>query len=202
MEKLKISLPILVEGKYDKIKLDSIVDGLVITSEGFRIFQNDEKRTLIRKLAEKSKIIVLADSDSAGMLIRSFVKGIIPNDRIINIYTPQIKGKERRKDKPSKEGFVGVEGIDADTVRRLLEPYADINTIEEKKENNRKITKTDMYALGLSGTDGAGERRERVCTALELPRTLSANALLEAANMLCGYDMFVSLCEKILPNDE
>lgn len=200
MEKLKIPFPILVEGKYDKIKLDSIVDAIVITSEGFRIFQNDEKRTLIRKLAEKSKIIVLADSDSAGMLIRSCVKGIVPNDRIINIYTPQIKGKERRKDKPSKEGFVGVEGIDADTVRRLLEPYANANGKIEV--NTRKITKTDMYIFGLSGTDRAAERRERVCTALELPRTLSANALLEAANMLCGYDGFVSLCEKIICNDE
>ncbi|MBQ7821083.1 MAG: DUF4093 domain-containing protein [Clostridia bacterium] len=193
MEKLKIDYPILVEGKYDKIKLDSVVDALVVTSDGFRIFKSDEKRALLRKLAERSKIIVLADSDSAGMLIRSCVKGIIPNDRIINVYTPQVKGKEKRKDKPSKEGFVGVEGIAADTVRRLLEPYAGT----ERKVCGRKITKTDFYELGLSGTDGASERRERICTALELPSTLTANALLEAVNLLCGYDELAALCDRI-----
>ena len=117
MEKLKITYPILVEGKYDKIKLDSIVDALVITSEGFGIFKSDEKRALLKRLAEKSPIIVLADSDSAGMLIRSCVKGMLPADRIINLYTPQIEGKEKRKEKPSKEGYVGGEGVGAEILR-------------------------------------------------------------------------------------
>ncbi len=193
MDKLKIPYPILVEGKYDKIKLDSIVDALIITSEGFGIFKNDEKRALLRRLAEKSKIIVLSDSDSAGMLIRSCVKNTIPSDRIINLYTPQVSGKERRKDKPSKEGFVGVEGIDADVVRKLLEPYIG----KEIRPGGKKISKTDFYEFGLSGKDGAAELRERVCKALDLPKTLTPNALLEALNLFMNYEEFAELMKTI-----
>lgn len=186
MEKLKIPYPILVEGKYDKIKLDSIVDALIITSEGFGIFKNDEKRALLRRLAEKTKIIVLSDSDSAGMLIRSCVKNTVPSDRIINVYIPQILGKEKRKDKPSKEGYVGVEGVDVPIIRKLLEPYAG----EEKAIDGEKITKTDFYEFGLSGRNGAAEMRECVCQKLELPKTLTPNALLEALNLFMNRDDF------------
>lgn len=186
MEKLKIPYPILVEGKYDKIKLDSVVDALIITSEGFGIFKNDEKRALLRRLAKQTKIIVLSDSDSAGMLIRSCVKNTVPTDRIINLYTPQICGKEKRKDKPSKEGFVGVEGVGVDVIRKLLEPYAG----EEKVVRGEKITKTDFYEFGLSGRDGAAERRELVCERLEMPKTLTPNALLEALNLFMNREDF------------
>ena len=192
MEKLKINYPILVEGKYDKIKLDSIVDALVITSEGFRIFKSEEKRALFKRLAEKSPIIVLADSDSAGMLIRSCVKGIISADRIINVYTPQIEGKEKRKDKPSKEGFVGVEGVEANILRDLLARFAGD---AEAVTASRQITKTDMYMLGLSGCDSAVENRESVCKSLDLPKNMSANALLEALNMLITYDELERICK-------
>lgn len=193
MEKLKIPYPILVEGKYDKIKLVSIVDALIITSDGFGIFKSDEKRTLLRKLSERSKLIVLSDSDSAGMLIRSCVKGMIPSDRIINLYTPQVRGKEKRKQQPSREGYVGVEGIDVETLRRLLEPYAG----EVTAPREREITKADMYALGLSGTGSASQRRAYVCERLELPRTLTANALMEAADMICGYEGLKEICEQL-----
>ncbi len=184
MEKLKIPYPILVEGKYDKIKLDSVVDALIITSEGFGIFKNDEKRALLRRLAKQTKIIVLSDSDSAGMLIRSCIKNTVPADRIINLYTPQICGKERRKDKPSKEGFVGVEGVGVDVIRKLLEPYSG----EEKAVEGERITKTDFYEFGLSGKAGAAEMREFVCEKLELPKTLTPNALLEALNLFMNRD--------------
>lgn len=190
MDRLKIPYPILVEGKYDKIKLSGIVDATIITSDGFGLFKNDEKRALLSKLAEKTKIIVLSDSDSAGMLIRSCVKGFLPKDKLINVYTPQLVGKEKRKIKPSKEGFVGVEGVDVATLRRLLEPYAK----SEESACGRPITKVDMYELGLSGKDGAAELRERVCAYFELPRTLGANALLEAANLISNYEEFSKLC--------
>lgn len=193
MEKLKINYPILVEGKYDKIKLDSIVDALVITSEGFRIFKSDEKRALLRRLAEKTPIIVLADSDSAGMLIRSCVKGIIPADRVINVYTPQIEGKEKRKEKPSKEGYVGVEGVEADILRDLLARFAgDAEAVTASSQ----ITKTDMYTLGLSGSVDAAQNRESVCAILDLPKNMSANALLEALNMLTTYEELEKICEE------
>lgn len=187
MEKLHIDFPVIVEGKYDKIKLDSILDAVIITTEGFKIFRDTEKRALLRALAEKSKIIILSDSDHAGMMIRSHIKGIIPNDRIISLYAPQIVGKEKRKAKPSKEGFVGVEGTDADLLRELLCPFANANNVSERK----KITKTDLYELGLSGGSDSSKRRAAVCKALGLPCDLSANALLETANVICTFDEFI-----------
>lgn len=192
MEKLHIDFPVLVEGKYDKIKLDSIIDAVVITTEGFRIFKNEEKRALLRALAEKSKIIILSDSDHAGMMIRSHIKGIIPSDRIINLYTPQVTGKEKRKPKPSKEGFLGVEGTDADVIRSLFAPFA----CGIVPESTRKITKTDLYELGLSGSDNAAARRSAVCTALGLPADISANALIETANVICSYDEFIKIAKE------
>ncbi len=192
MEKIKIDMPVIVEGKYDKIKLESVIDAPIITCNGFRIFKNHEKRALLRALSEKSKLIILADSDHAGMLIRSHISGMIPKDRLINLYTPQIEGKERRKDKPSKEGFIGVEGVDVDILRRIFEPFASGHTDAER----RRITKADLYSLGLSGCDNATERRAAVCAELGLPRDISANAMLEAANLLVGFDEFETIAKK------
>ena len=121
MEKLKIAYPIIVEGKYDKLRLQTICEGLIIKTDGFGVFKNQERLALIRQLAKKSKIIVLTDSDGAGKVIRSHITSAIPKDRLIQLYTPQVKGKERRKDEPSAEGFLGVEGTEVDTLRRLLE---------------------------------------------------------------------------------
>ncbi len=198
MEKLKIPYPVLVEGKYDKIKLDSIIDGFVITSEGFGIFKNDEKRALLKKLSEKSQIIVLSDSDSAGMLIRNAVKNAVPKDRIINLYIPQIEGKEKRKTQPSKEGFVGVEGVDAKILRSLLSPFAS----ETLPKKGRALSKTDMYTMGLSGTDNSAEKRKKVCEQLNLPRTLSANQLIEAVNLLMDFEEFDNFLTNIVFNVE
>ncbi len=186
MEKIKVDMPVIVEGKYDKIKLESIIDAPIIACNGFRIFKNHEKRALLRALSEKSKLIILADSDHAGMMIRSHISGIIPKDRLINLYTPQIEGKEKRKDKPSKEGFVGVEGVDTEILRRIFEPFASGYTESER----RRVTKTDLYSLGLSGTDNAAKRRAAVCASLGLPTDISANAMLEAVNLLMTFEEF------------
>ena len=102
---IKLDIPIIVEGKYDKIALDNIVDGLIIPTNGFRIFKDTEKRDMIRSLAEKKGIIVMTDSDSAGSVIRSHLKSIVGEEKIINVYIPCLKGKEKRKNAPSKEGF-------------------------------------------------------------------------------------------------
>ena len=127
---------------------------------------------------------IIAILMAALMLIRSHISGVIPKDKLINLYTPQIEGKERRKDKPSKEGFVGVEGVDVDILRKIFEPFASGYTENER----RKITKTDLYAFGLSGTDNASEKRAAVCAAFGLPRDISANAMLEALNLLVSYE--------------
>ncbi|MBQ4091264.1 MAG: DUF4093 domain-containing protein [Clostridia bacterium] len=193
MEKLKIALPIIVEGKYDKIKIDSIADATVIQTDGFGIFKSHERLALIRSLAEKSQIIVLTDSDGAGKVIRSHITGTIPKDRMIQLYVPQVTGKERRKAVPSKEGYLGVEGTDADVLRRLLEPFS---TDGGCAARGQEITKLDMFEAGLSGGKDSAARRDALAERLGLPKGMTANALLAALNVLIGREEFLRLTNK------
>ena len=182
---LEISRPIIVEGKYDKIKLNSLVKANIITTDGFGIFNAKEKAKLIRRLAAERGIIVITDSDGAGLVIRNFLRNLVPKEKITHIYIPQIKGKERRNDAPSKEGFLGVEGMDADLLRKALAPFAD-----GELKPRMKMTKADLYELGLSGGADSALRREKLAKALDLPQNLSANALLEAICMLISEEEF------------
>ncbi|MBO4356372.1 MAG: toprim domain-containing protein [Clostridia bacterium] len=125
MEKIKLRSMVIVEGKYDKIKLDSILDAEIIETDGFSIFKNEQLKEYIRKTALERGIITATDSDGAGLLIRNYLSGIVPPDRIKHVLIPKIPGKESRKAEPSKEGTVGVEGIDADVLRSLFEPFKD-----------------------------------------------------------------------------
>ncbi|MBO5212997.1 MAG: DUF4093 domain-containing protein [Clostridia bacterium] len=178
---MKIRYPIIVEGKYDKIKLSSLFEATIITTDGFSVFNHEEKLSLIRKLAEKGKIILLTDSDGAGHLIRSYIKRAVSADKIINLYTPRIEGKEKRKREASREGFLGVEGIEADSLIKLLEPFS-CDACE--KENSDPITKADLYAYGLSGKSDSSTLRANLLRSLELPENMSANAMLSAINIL------------------
>ncbi|MBQ7661589.1 MAG: DUF4093 domain-containing protein [Clostridia bacterium] len=177
-EKLKIKLPILVEGKYDKIKLDSILDATVLTTGGFAVFNSEEKKALIRRLC-RDGVIVLCDSDGAGNMIRAFIGNLVPKDKIVNLYIPQIAGKERRKKVGSKAGTLGVEGMEADLLRNLFSDYLD-----KSAAPLAKMTKADFYELGLSGGEGAAARRDALAVAFDLPRGMSANALLCALSLL------------------
>ena len=123
MEKLNVPYPIVVEGKYDRDRLDSIVNGRIITTDGFGIFKKQEKMALLRALAEKTRIIVLSDSDGAGKVIRSHISSAIPKEKLIQVYTPRIEGKEKRKKSPSKAGTLGVEGMKPQLLRELFAPY-------------------------------------------------------------------------------
>ncbi|MBQ7294361.1 MAG: toprim domain-containing protein, partial [Clostridia bacterium] len=125
MKKSRIIYPVVVEGKYDKIKITSLFDARVITTEGFGIFKKNEKNALIRALAENTKLIILTDSDGAGKLIRSHISGVVPKERLIQLYTPKIEGKERRKTEPSAEGTLGVEGMERELLEKLLTPYTE-----------------------------------------------------------------------------
>ncbi|MCI8388849.1 MAG: DUF4093 domain-containing protein [Clostridiales bacterium] len=185
---MKIEIPIAVEGKYDKIKLASIVDAQIITTDGFGVFASHEKTALIRRIAEPKGMIVLTDSDGAGLVIRNYFNSILPKNKLIHLYIPQIKGKERRKKSPSKAGTLGVEGIDAETLRRLLAPYAVGST--EAAKPTREVTKVDFFSDGLSGGEASAERRKLLCAKLDLPDNMSANALLAAVNLLCSYDEY------------
>ena len=189
-EKLNIPYPILVEGKYDRQKIAVVTDAPVLTTEGFGIFKNAEKKAFLRALSEKTKILVLTDSDGAGRLIRAHLHGVVPPDRIIEVYIPPIPGKERRKDKPSREGLLGVEGMSADTLRRLLSPYAAGQTAAAPV---RPLTKTDLYCDGLTGGENSAGRRDALCRALALPEGMTPNALLTALNLLCTYEEYCRL---------
>lgn len=195
MEKLKISYPIVVEGKYDKIKLDSIIDGKIIVTNGFGVFSDKEKKQLFLSLAKKTKIIVATDSDGGGLVIRNYFKSLLPKDRVIHIYIPDVKGKEKRKTAPSKQGLMGVEGMDADLLRSLFLPYCQA---EREADDQQEIMKSDFVFLGLSGAENSSVKRRELCKHLQLPSNLTAPAMLDAVNLLFDREEFMKLAEKYL----
>lgn len=178
---LKIKEAVIVEGKYDKIKLSSVVDTVIITTEGFRIFKNPEKLSLIRYYAEKTGIIILTDSDSAGFKIRGFLKGAVNKGRIINIYIPDIFGKEKRKEKASAEGKLGVEGIPVKIISDAFRK-AGISSSDESKKND--ITSVTFFELGLSGKPESKSKRIKLQKYLGLPELMSASSLMEILNTM------------------
>lgn len=188
-ERLKIPYPIIVEGRYDKLRLESVVEGQILTTDGFGVFNKTEKATLFRALAKKTPLIVLTDSDGAGKLIRSHLSSILPTDRLIQLYVPRIVGKEMRKREPSAEGVLGVEGMERALLRDLLAPYADAHTVERRMEQN-PLSKTDLYEDGLTGGEGSREKRDALAQKLGLPTGMTPNALLAALRMLCTYEEY------------
>lgn len=185
---------VIVEGKYDKIRLSSVVDALIITTEGFRIFKDKEKMELIRSLAVKNGIVILTDSDSAGFAIRSHIKGCINGGKITNIYIPDIFGKEKRKTVPSKEGKLGVEGIDCDI---LAEAFRRSGVIAGDYVRTESVSRETLFDDGFIGTESAVERRRLLSNALGLPRRLSTNSLLEVLNSAFTYEEYRAAVEKI-----
>ncbi len=193
---IKIDRVIIVEGRYDKIKLSSILDAVIIETEGFGIFNNKEKQKLIRKLAETKGLLILTDSDSAGFKIRSFIRGIVPAEQIKHAYIPDIFGKEKRKTEPSKEGKLGVEGVKADIIIDALEKAGvlceETNVIEPKE-----ITKLDLYEDGLSGKLDSDALRKKLLSHLDLPERLTSNALLQVLNTFLTYEEYKKAVEDI-----
>ena len=188
-EKLKIPYPVIVEGKYDRLRLISVIDAHIITTDGFGIFNKKEKTALLRALAKTGQVIVLTDSDGAGKLIRSHISGCLPADKIINLYTPEIFGKEKRKAEPSAEGKLGVEGMERELLYKLFLPYTDENAGARGLEN--PLSKTDFYEDGLSGGKDSSERRDALAVKLGLPKGMTANALLAAVKMICSYEEYL-----------
>ena len=178
---IKIEQAIIVEGKYDKIKLSSIIDAVIITTDGFNIFKDKEKLELIKYYAEKTGIIIMTDSDSAGFLIRNHIRGAIKNGKIINVYIPDIMGKEKRKIKPSAEGKLGVEGIDC---KIILDAFDKAGVMSSAAESRVRLTKTDLFELGLSGGKNSSEKRKKLLKFLRLPSLLTPNSMLEVLNTM------------------
>lgn len=194
MEKLKISQAIVVEGKYDKIKLSAVIDGMIICTNGFGIYKDKSIVELIRLYAKTSGIIVLTDSDSAGFQIRNHLKGLVPDGNIINLYIPEIFGKERRKNAPSKEGKLGVEGIDVGTLREIFE-RSGVLTAEDT--GTEIITAKDFYELGLSGRLYSSNLRRELCKTLGLPVNMTSKALADYVSRTCGKQKLLQLVEEI-----
>ena len=183
--------PIVVEGKYDRLRLMTVVSGTILTTDGFGVFRSDEKKLLIRRLAEKNGILVLTDADGAGLVIRNFLSGILPREQITHLYVPAVPGKEKRKQSLSRAGLIGVEGMEKELLLRVLEPYF----AGQSDHIRGGITKADFYADGFSGGADSREKRKQLAKKLDLPDNLSANALLEAINLLLDRDEYERLKE-------
>lgn len=195
---IKVKEAIIVEGKYDKIKLSSIIDGLIITTNGFGIFNDKERQYLIRELAKKRGIIVLTDSDSAGFVIRNFLKGSVPKEQIKHAYIPDIFGKEKRKDKRSKEGKLGVEGVSKELILEALRKCgASCEDSGSEFIEREEITKVDFFVYGLTGGSNSSERRELLKKRLNLPENMTTNSILGVLNCLMTRDEFIDLMEEL-----
>lgn len=193
---IHIAQAIIVEGKYDKIKLSSIMDAVILVTNGFRIFRDPEKMALIRYYAKTTGVIVLTDSDTAGFKIRNYLKGAVQEGKLYHVYIPDIYGKERRKEKPSAEGKLGVEGIDK---KRLLEAFAKAGILaDETAEETDPITKLDLYELGLSGGADSKQKRKALQKKLGLPDLLSASSLLEVLNTMMTRDELYKKLEMLV----
>ncbi|MBO5230970.1 MAG: DUF4093 domain-containing protein [Clostridia bacterium] len=192
---IKIKQAVIVEGKYDKIKLSGIIDAPIIQTDGFGIFKDKELQQLIRTLAEKRGILVLTDSDSAGFKIRSFIGSTVDQSNIIHAYIPDIFGKESRKTEPSKEGKIGVEGVSEEIIMQSL---ANAGVLcETTPEPERPITKLDLYELGFTGGEHSAQKRAALLKYYSFPERLSANSLIKVLNCVTTYDRFLQDVEEI-----
>jgi len=191
---------VIVEGKYDKIRLSSVTDAVIIPTNGFSVFKNKETLSLIRYYAETKGIIILTDSDTAGFKIRSYLKGAVGKGKITNVYIPDIFGKEKRKAEPSKEGKIGVEGMDKDV---LLEAFRKAGiTSEEREAPADPITRLDLYECGLSGRENSSAMRKKLLARLSLPEHLTAAGLTDILNTMMTRRELFALAEKINNEEE
>lgn len=193
---IKLDRPVIVEGKYDIIKLSGIIDSLIIKTDGFGIFKDKEKQALLRRLASEKGIIVLTDSDSAGFLIRNFINSTVPKDKITHVYIPDVFGKEKRKTEKSKEGKLGVEGI---SEKLLLEAFTKAGVIASQSENTERqlITNIDLYEYGLTGRENSSEKRKLLLKRLALPERLSTSSLIKTLNTFVTYEEFTETLKEL-----
>ncbi len=191
---LKVKQAIIVEGKYDKIKLGGIIDGTIIETGGFRIFKDKAMAELIKKLAATCGIIVITDSDVAGFKIRNYIKSITKNDNVINIYIPDILGKEKRKATPSKEGKLGVEGIENQII---LDAFEKAGIVYDENVKSKMITKSDFFEDQLSGRDNSSALRRAFLKHLDLPEHLTTNSLVDVINSIITYDQYKKIINEI-----
>jgi len=188
----KIKEVIVVEGRYDKNTLSQIVDTVIVETGGFGVFSDKEKLELLRRMAEKRGLIILTDGDSAGFVIRNYLKGALSKEHVKHAYIPDIQGREKRKSSPSKEGKLGVEGMKPDVIITALKRAGATFEDTGMSVSSGGITKADMYLAGLTGTQGSAAKRQALIKKLDLPEKLSPNALLDVLNVLMSRDEFIA----------
>lgn len=205
-EKLHVREAIIVEGRYDRIRLSECIASPVIETAGFRVFKDKERQALIRAVAARRGILVMTDVDAAGFVIRNFLRGLVPEEQILHAYIPTVRGKERRKVQPSKEGILGVEGLDREALIEAIrnsgahilqagEGTAPPNTAVPAREDG--ISKTDFYDYGLTGSENAARCRAMILDDLGLPRYLTVNAMLSAVNCLFTKKEFEAYLQRL-----
>ena len=193
---IKLSMPIIVEGKYDIIKLSNLIDGLIIKTDGFGVFKDKEKQKLIKRLAGEKGIIVLTDSDSAGFMIRNFITSVVGKDKLINVYIPDVYGKEKRKTEAGKEGKLGVEGMSEEILKEAFRK-AGVFTEESDNEERRLITNIDLYEWGFSGRNDSKAKRKELLKRLCLPERMSTSSLVKILNAFVTYEEFIEKAKEI-----
>ena len=193
-DKIKLSEAVIVEGKYDKIKLSNILDAFIIETNGFAVFKDKTKLPFIKKLAKERGIIILTDSDHAGFMIRNYISSGVPKEQIKNVYIPDIFGKEKRKNAPSKEGKLGVEGM---TKEVIVEALSKAGITSSKSVCSDPVTTVDFYDLGLTGGAGSKAKRKALCKALNLPEFLSTSSLISCINNFMTKEEFYSVCQNL-----
>ena len=191
---IKLGPVILVEGKYDKIKLSQIFDTTILTTDGFGIFKQKDKVAMLRRLAETHGLLVFTDADGAGLVIRNFLKGAITGGKVYHAFIPDLYGKEKRKAKGSKEGKLGVEGVPDEIIIQAVERSG---AMDETPREKGGITKADLYDLCLSGGQGSAEKRKALLKALQLPENLSSNALLDVLNCMTDREELAKLVNEL-----
>ncbi|MCM1524436.1 MAG: DUF4093 domain-containing protein [Ruminococcus sp.] len=194
---IRTDMAVIVEGKYDKIKLSSVVQGVILCTDGFRIFKDREKMRIIRHYARKTGIIILTDSDSAGFKIRRYLKGSVPEGNIVNVYIPDIFGKERRKAAPSKEGKLGVEGMDEKTLAEAFRRAGITGTETRAEKDGGRINKMLLYELGYSGRENSSERRKKLLCHLGLPALMTSGAMADILDTMLSEKELREITENL-----
>ena len=203
MDKQKLRQAIVVEGKYDQNTLRQIVDTAIFTTNGFTDMKNPALLRLLRQAAQTTGLVILTDSDGAGFLIRNTLKSALPEQGVLHAYIPDLPGKERRKAAPGKEGLLGVEGMTPEILLKALrDAGAEFEDGSAPPPTKTPITKQDLFALGLSGSPESTKKRAALLSALSLPAHMSANALLQALNVLFSREAFFTQARRILDRSE
>lgn len=194
---IRVREAIVVEGRYDKTTLSQLVDGVILETNGFGIFKDREKLALLRRIADRRGLVVLTDSDGAGFVIRNYLKGALPKDKVKHAYIPDLYGKERRKTHPGKEGKLGVEGMSPAVLEHALRQAGATILGEETGRAAPALTKADLYACGLSGGENSREKRKKLLAALGLPEHLSPNAMLPVLSALYSREDLLNTLQKL-----